>query len=52
MSLLAVEVYQNAVRDQPGVHANYLDVASYGQLAEAATVTCMGGVVATSVTCT
>ena len=49
MSLLAVKVYLNAVRGQPCVHATYLDVVSYGQLAEAATLTCMDGVVATPV---
>jgi len=46
MGLLAVEVYQNAGRGQPRMYANYLDVVSYGQLPEAATVTCMGRVVA------
>jgi hypothetical protein len=46
MSLLAVEVYRNAGRGQPRVHANYLDVVSHGQLPEAATVTGMDRVVA------
>jgi hypothetical protein len=46
MSLLTVEVYQNAVRSQPRVHAKYLEVVSYDQLPEAATVTCMGRFVA------
>jgi hypothetical protein len=42
---LDVEVYQKAARDQPRAHANYLGVVLNGQLAEAAAVTCMGGVV-------
>ena len=45
MSLLAVQVYLNAVRGQPCVHATYLDVVLNGQLAEAAKLTCMDGVV-------
>jgi hypothetical protein len=45
MNLVDVEVYQNAARDQPRAHANYLDVVLNRQLAEVATVTCMGGVV-------